>query len=86
MNITLAAPPNVIQNIRMWAEGRGTSLNAYVRDLLIQKDKEIRAERKAFADKFLDFARKNTVHAPKKWKFSREEAANRDMQCLHEIH
>lgn len=86
MNITLAAPPNVVQNVRMWAEDQGTSLNAYIRDLLIQKDKEIREERRAFADKFLDFAKNNTVHAPEGWKFSREESANRDMKCLHEIH
>lgn len=86
MNITLAAPPNVIQNVRMWAEDQGTSLNAYIRDLLIRKDKEIRAERKAFADKFLEFAKNNTVHAPAGWKFSRDEATFRDMKCLHEIH
>ena len=86
MNITLVAPPNVVQNVRMWAEDQGTSLNAYIRDLLIQKDKEIREERRAFADKFLEFAKNNTVHAPEGWKFSREESANRDMKCLHEIH
>ena len=42
MNITLAAPPNVIQNVRCWAEEQGTSLNQYIRDLLIAKDREIR--------------------------------------------
>ena len=86
MNITLSAPPNVVLNVRIWAEAQGTSLNAYIRDLLIQKDKEIREERRAFADRFLEFAKKNTVHAPEGWKFSREESANRDMKCLHEIH
>ena len=52
MNITLAAPPNVIQNVRCWAEEQGISLNQYIRDLLIAKDREIRLERKALADEF----------------------------------
>ena len=47
MNITLAAPPDVIQNVRCWAEEQGTSLNQYIRDLLIAKDREIRLERKS---------------------------------------
>ena len=47
MNITLSAPPNVVQNVRYWAEERGTSLNQYIRDLLIAKDREIRQERKS---------------------------------------
>ena len=61
MNITLAAPPNVIQNVRCWAEEQGTSLNQYIRDLLIAKDREIRLERKSLADEFYSFAMANSI-------------------------
>ena len=82
MNITLAAPPNVVQNVRMWAEDRGTSLNAYIRDLLIQKDREIREERRTLAEEFMEFANANAVEMEKGYRFNRAEANSRTMKCL----
>ena len=81
MNITLSAPPNVVQNVRYWAEERGTSLNQYIRDLLIAKDREIRQERKAFADEFYSFAMANAIEMEPDYKYSRVDAAERSMTC-----
>ena len=81
MNITLSAPPNVVQNVRAWAENSGTSLNNYIRDLLIAKDREICAERKSFADEFYSFAMANAVEMEPGFKYSREDAAEREMAC-----
>lgn len=81
MNITLSAPPNVVQNVRNWAEERGFSLNSYIRDLLIAKDREICAERKSFADEFYSFALANSVEMESGYRFSREDAAEREMAC-----
>ena len=69
MNITLAAPPNVIQNVRCWAEEQGTSLNQYIRDLLIAKDREIRLERKSLADEFYSFAMANSIEMEPGYKY-----------------
>ena len=81
MNITLAAPPNVIQNVRCWAEEQGTSLNQYIRDLLIAKDREIRLERKSLADEFYSFAMANSIEMEPEYKYSRADAAERSMEC-----
>ena len=81
MNITLSAPPNVVLNVRSWAEERGTSLNQYIRDLLIAKDREIRHERKAFADGFHSFAMANSIKMEPGYKYSRADAAERSMEC-----
>ena len=81
MNITLSAPPNVVQNVRSWAEERGTSLNQYIRDLLIAKDREIRLERKTIADKFYSFAMANSIKMEPGYEYSRADAAERSMEC-----
>ena len=81
MNITLSAPPNVVQNVRYWAEERGTSLNQYIRDLLIAKDLEIRQERKSIADEFYSFAMSNVIDMESGYKYSRADAAERSMIC-----
>ena len=81
MNITLSAPPNVVQNVRNWAEERGISLNSYIRDLLVAKDREICAERKSFADEFYSFALANSIEMEPGYKFSREDATERIMAC-----
>ena len=81
MNITLSAPPNVIQNVRGWAEEQGTSLNQYIRDLLIAKDREIRLERKSLADEFYSFAMANSIEMEPRYKYTRADAAERLMEC-----
>ena len=81
MNITLSAPPDVVQNVRYWAEERGTSLNQYIRDLLVAKDREIRIERKALADEFYSFAMANSIKMEPGYKYSRADAAERSMAC-----
>lgn len=57
------------------------SLNSYIRDLLIAKDREICAERKSFADAFYSFAIANSIEMEPGYKFSREDAAERVMAC-----
>ena len=81
MNITLSVPPNVVQNVRNWAEERGISLNSYIRDLLVAKDREICAERKSFADAFYSFALANSIEMKPGYIFSREDATERIMVC-----
>ena len=81
MNITLSAPPNVVQNVRCWAEERGTSLNQYIRDLLVAKDREIRIERKSLADEFYSFAMANSIKMEPGYQCSRADAAERSMAC-----
>ena len=81
MNITLAAPPNVVHNVRFWAEEQGTSLNKDIRYLLIEKDLEIRRERKSFADEFYSFAMANSIEMEPGYKYSRADAAERSMEC-----
>lgn len=36
MSITLSVPPAVVQEARVYAEERGTSLNALIRDFLVR--------------------------------------------------
>ena len=36
MSITLSVPPAVVQKARVYAEERGTSLNALIRDFLVR--------------------------------------------------
>ena len=46
MSITLSIPPEIVQEVREWAEEHGTSLNQYIRDCLEAKYAEIRDARK----------------------------------------
>ena len=82
MNITLSAPPTVIQEVREWAEENGTSLNDYIRDCLDMKAAEIKAKRLTQAQEFYEYAMAHPIKVPKGWKFSREEASERKMKCL----
>ncbi|MBP5510002.1 MAG: hypothetical protein J6Z49_03720 [Kiritimatiellae bacterium] len=81
MNITLSDPQSVVQNVRNWAEERGISLNSYIRDLLVAKDREICEERKSFADASYSFALANSIEMEPDYKFSREDVAERVMAC-----
>ena len=74
MNITLSAPPQTVQIVRQWAEEEHTSLNQYIRDVLEEKARAIREERKRKADEFIRFFQTHSVRMPKSWRFDREEA------------
>ncbi len=63
MNITLSAPPQTVQIVRQWAEEEHTSLNQYIRDVLEEKARAIKAERRRRAERM-----------PEGWQFDREEA------------
>ena len=74
MNITLSAPPQTVQIVRQWAEEKHTSLNQYIRDVLEEKARAIKEERKRKADDFIRFFQTHSVRMPKGWRFDREEA------------
>ena len=74
MNITLSAPPQTVQIVRQWAEEEHTSLNQYIRDVLEEKARAIKEERKRKADDFIRFCQTHSVRMPKGWRFDREEA------------
>ena len=82
MSISLSIPPEIVQEVREWAEAIGTSLNQYVRDCLEAKCAELAKSRKTRAQQFLEFAKEHQVKVPKGWKWSREEATERKMRCL----
>ena len=82
MNITLSAPPDVIAEVREWAEKNGTSLNEYIRDCLDMKAGEVRAQRLSHAQKFYEYAMTHSIPMQKGYKWSREDAAERKMKCL----
>lgn len=71
MSITLAVPPAIVEEVRSWAKENGTSLNQYIRDCLEQKAKEIQAQRKSNADRFMELTEKCMIRVPKGWKFNR---------------
>ena len=74
INITLSAPPQTVQIVRQWAEEEHTSLNQYIRDVLEEKARAIKEERKRKADDFIRFFQTHSVRMPKGWRFDREEA------------
>ena len=80
MSITLSIPHAIVQEVRKWAEANGTSLNAFVRECLETKCKEIAESRKRLARDFLEFARTHAAHAPKGWKFNRERDGHREIR------
>lgn len=82
MSITLSIPPAIVQEVRQWAEENGTSLNQYVRDCLAAKCAELQTARKRRGQAFLSFARAHQIDAPKGWRWSRNEATQRPMECL----
>ena len=78
MSITLSIPPAIVQEVREWAEANGTSLNAFVRECLEAKCKEIAESRKRLAREFIEFAKTHTAHVPTGWKFNRERDGHRE--------
>ena len=73
MSVTLSVPPNVVQEVREWAEDNGTSLNQYIRDCLEFKVKEIRARRKSVADRFMELTDRCMINVPEGWRFNRAD-------------
>jgi len=81
MSITLSIPPAIVQEVREWAEANGTSLNQYVRQCLEAKCAELKEERKTRRSQFLEFARTHEVSAPQGWRWSRDDATERELEC-----
>ena len=81
MSITLSIPPAIVQEVREWAEANGTSLNQYVRQCLEAKCAELKEERKTRRSQFLEFARTHEVSVPQGWRWSRDDAVEREMEC-----
>ena len=79
MSITLSIPPAIVQEVREWAEANGTSLNAYIRECLEAKCREVDAQRERLAREFVKFAKAHAAHAPKGWKFNRERDGHREI-------
>ena len=52
MSVTLSIPPTIVEEIRVWANSAGTSLNQYIRDCLEAKAHEIRESRQREAKEF----------------------------------
>lgn len=71
MSITLSIPPTIVQEVRVWAEENGTSLNQYIRDCLEAKVNELAALRRNRADQFESLCLSQAVKAPKGWRFDR---------------
>ena len=80
MSITLSIPPNIVQEVREWAEENGTSLNQYIRECLEAKCAEIHASRKCLAQDFPEYTRTRVVHVPKGWKFNHERDGHREIK------
>ena len=55
MSITLSAPPEVVQDVRFYAERHSTSLNAIIREHLEKIAAIERKSRQKGADKLRDF-------------------------------
>jgi len=80
MSITLSIPPVIVQEVREWAEANGTSLNAYIRECLEAKCREIDTRRERLAKEFVEFANAHIAHVPKGWKFNRERDGHREIK------
>jgi hypothetical protein len=61
MNITLSVEPRTVEDVRIWAAERGTSLNAVVRDYLAQlaSGTELEEAARTFADNARNMAGKS---------------------------
>ena len=77
----MSIPPAIVQEVREWAEANGTSLNAYVRECLEAKCKEINAAQKRKAQEFMAFMKSlPPAPVPKGWKFDRERDGHREIK------
>ena len=75
MSITLSVPPAVVQEVRLYAVKKGTSLNQMIRDYLQSMADASRREREKIANETFDFLMsQDDGGLPKDWKFNREEA------------
>jgi len=75
MSITLSVPPAIVQEVRLYADKAGTSLNQLVRDYLQKMADASRRKREKAAKEAFDFLMaQDDGGLPKGWKFSREEA------------
>ena len=74
MRITLSAPPAIVQDVRIYAEKHGTSLNALIREHLEFIAAKERNARKKEADKLMDFFMGEKGWFDDKVKFDRELA------------
>ena len=75
MSITLSVPPAIVQEVRLYADKVGTSLNQLVRDYLQKTADASRREREKAAKDAFDFLMaQDDGGLTKDWKFSREEA------------
>ena len=75
MSITLSVSPAVVQEVRLYADKKGTSLNQMIRDYLQSMADASRREREKIANETFDFLMsQDDGGLPKDWKFNREEA------------
>ena len=74
MRITLSAPPAIVQDVRIYAEKHGTSLNALIREHLEFIAAKERNARKKEADKLMNFFMGEKGWFDDKVKFDRELA------------
>ena len=75
MSITLSVPPAVVQEVRLYADKKGTSLNQMIRDYLQAMADASRREREKIANETFDFLMaQDDGGLPKDWKFNRDEA------------
>lgn len=74
-NITLAVDEEVLERVRLLAAEQKTTVNAMVREFLVQKASEsgIAARRNAAVRKMLEMSRTSKAKLGKDWKFNREE-------------
>ena len=72
-NITLSIPDDLLEQSRAYAARHGTSLNAFIRDLL---KRNVSSNGKNPIDAFIEFAEKNPIDF-KGYKWNREEANER---------
>ena len=74
MSITLSVPPAVVQEVRLYADKKGTSLNQMIRDYLQAMADASRREREKIANETFDFLMaQDDGGLPKDWKFNRDE-------------
>ena len=75
MSITLSVPPTVVQEVRLYADKKGTSLNQMIRDYLQSIADASRREREELANATFDFLMsQDDGGLPRNWRFNRDEA------------
>ena len=75
MSITLSVPRTVVQEVRLYADKKGTSLNQMIRDYLQSMADASRREREELATATFDFLMsQDDGGLPRNWRFNRDEA------------